>query len=155
VQVSVDEERRRAARGAQGSTPRALAELQAEAEAEVEDVDAAGRGRAVAAAARGLLAAETMGAAAVAAEAAAEEQRWLRLEAETHDKALREELAGEVDRLEQLRNEADAAAEAVLEVEAQVKKTPSWPRNWANFSLLQLHSHWNAPLGQLAYFRPT
>ena len=55
-----------------------------------------------------------------AAEAAAEEQRWLRLEAETHDKALREELEGEVDRLEQLRNEADSAAEAVVEVEAQL-----------------------------------
>ena len=49
------------ARGAQDSTPRALAELQAETEAEVV---------AVAAAARGLLAAETMGAAA-AVEAAA------------------------------------------------------------------------------------
>ena len=55
-----------------------------------------------------------------AAEAAAEEQRWLRLEAETHDKALREELEGEVDRLEQLRNEADSAAEVVVEVEAQL-----------------------------------
>ena len=112
------------ARGAQDSTPRALAELKAETEAEVEDVDVAGRGRAVAAAARGLLAAETMGAAAAAAvaaaAAAAEEQRWLRLEAETHDKALREELDGEVDRLEQLRNEADSAAEAVVEVEAQL-----------------------------------
>ena len=25
-----------------------------------------------------------------------------------------------------------------------VRKTPSWPRSWANFSLLQLYSHWNA-----------
>ena len=27
---------------------------------------------------------------------------------------------------------------------AQVKKTPRWPRSWANFSLLQLYSHMNA-----------
>ena len=26
----------------------------------------------------------------------------------------------------------------------QVRKTPSWPRSWANFSLLQLYSHRNA-----------
>jgi hypothetical protein len=25
-----------------------------------------------------------------------------------------------------------------------VRKTPSWPRSWANFSLLSLYSHWNA-----------
>jgi hypothetical protein len=25
----------------------------------------------------------------------------------------------------------------------QVRKTPSWPRSWANFSLLQLYSHRN------------
>jgi hypothetical protein len=33
------------------------------------------------------------------------------------------------------RSGAEAAAPA------QVRKTPSWPRNWANFSLLQLYSH--------------
>jgi hypothetical protein len=27
---------------------------------------------------------------------------------------------------------------------AQVRKTPSWPRSWANFSLSWLYSHWNA-----------
>jgi hypothetical protein len=27
---------------------------------------------------------------------------------------------------------------------AQVRKTPSWPRSWANLSLLSLYSHWNA-----------
>jgi hypothetical protein len=27
----------------------------------------------------------------------------------------------------------------------KVRKTPSWPRSWANFSLLELYSHWNAP----------
>jgi hypothetical protein len=27
---------------------------------------------------------------------------------------------------------------------ALVKKTPSWPRSWANFSLLQLYSRRNA-----------
>ena len=27
---------------------------------------------------------------------------------------------------------------------AQVRKTPSWPRSWANFSLLPLYSHRNA-----------
>jgi hypothetical protein len=26
----------------------------------------------------------------------------------------------------------------------QVRKTPSWPRSWANCSLLSLYSHWNA-----------
>ena len=26
----------------------------------------------------------------------------------------------------------------------QVRKTPSWTRSWANFSLLQLYSHRNA-----------
>ena len=31
-----------------------------------------------------------------------------------------------------------------LEREAQVRKSPSWPRNWANFSHLSLCSHWNA-----------
>jgi hypothetical protein len=25
----------------------------------------------------------------------------------------------------------------------QVRQTPSWPRSWANFSLLWLYSHWN------------
>jgi hypothetical protein len=25
-----------------------------------------------------------------------------------------------------------------------VRKTPSWPRSWATFSLLSLYSHWNA-----------
>jgi hypothetical protein len=27
---------------------------------------------------------------------------------------------------------------------AEVRKTPSWPRSWANFSLLELYSHRNA-----------
>ena len=27
---------------------------------------------------------------------------------------------------------------------AKVRKKPSWPRSWANFSLLQLYSHRNA-----------
>ena len=27
---------------------------------------------------------------------------------------------------------------------AQVRKTPSWPRSWANFSILSLYSHKNA-----------
>jgi hypothetical protein len=26
----------------------------------------------------------------------------------------------------------------------QVRKPPSWPRSWANFSLLYMYSHWNA-----------
>jgi hypothetical protein len=26
----------------------------------------------------------------------------------------------------------------------EVRKTPSWPRSWANFSRLLLYSHWNA-----------
>ena len=29
-------------------------------------------------------------------------------------------------------------------LEGQVRKTPSWPRSWANFSLLWLCSYWNA-----------
>ena len=28
--------------------------------------------------------------------------------------------------------------------EGQVRKTPSWPRSWADFSLSQLYSHGNA-----------
>jgi hypothetical protein len=31
-----------------------------------------------------------------------------------------------------------------LEREAQVRKSPSWPRSWANFSLLSLYPHRNA-----------
>jgi hypothetical protein len=26
----------------------------------------------------------------------------------------------------------------------QVRTTPSWPRSWANFSILQLYSYWDA-----------
>jgi hypothetical protein len=37
---------------------------------------------------------------------------------------------------------------------AKVRKMPSWPRSWANFSLLQLYSHRNA-WGQLASSGPT
>ena len=39
----------------------------------------------------------------------------------------------------------------------KVRKTPSWPRSWANFSLLSLYSHRNSGIhmGQLAYFGPT
>ena len=43
------------------------------------------------------------------------------------------------------RAEFKAEAAAVKrESAAQVRKIPSWPRSWANFSLLSLHSHWNA-----------
>ena len=40
------------------------------------------------------------------------------------------------------------------------RKTPCWPRSWANFSLLWLYSHWNAwanvhLLGQSNNFLPT
>ena len=33
---------------------------------------------------------------------------------------------------------------ASMETAVQVRKTPSWPRSWANFSLLYLHSPRNA-----------
>jgi hypothetical protein len=33
---------------------------------------------------------------------------------------------------------------AAYEAAHQVRKTLSWPRSWANFSLLSLYSHWNA-----------
>jgi glycine C-acetyltransferase len=33
------------------------------------------------------------------------------------------------------------AVEPRLKKAAQVRKPPRWPRSWANFSLLQLHSH--------------
>ena len=36
----------------------------------------------------------------------------------------------------------------------QVRKTLSWPRSWANLSLLWLHSHRNA-WAKLPYFGPT
>jgi hypothetical protein len=47
--------------------------------------------------------------------------------------------AGQVARLE----DAVAGRRAELEA-AQVRKTPSWPRSWANFSRLSLYSHRNA-----------
>jgi hypothetical protein len=31
-----------------------------------------------------------------------------------------------------------------LRADPSAKKTPSWPRSWANFSLLELYSHRNA-----------
>ena len=34
--------------------------------------------------------------------------------------------------------------DAFIKCDAQVRKTPSWPRSWANFSLLPLCSHRNA-----------
>jgi hypothetical protein len=33
---------------------------------------------------------------------------------------------------------------ARTDVAWQVRKTPSWPRSWANFSLLYLYPHWSA-----------
>ena len=39
---------------------------------------------------------------------------------------------------------AEAAEAAEANERPQVRKTPSWPRSWASFSLLQLHSHRNA-----------
>jgi hypothetical protein len=38
---------------------------------------------------------------------------------------------------------ADVEAVAALVERAQVRKTPRWPRRWANSSLSQLHSHRN------------
>ena len=35
-------------------------------------------------------------------------------------------------------------ATAWVEVISEVRKTSSWPRSWANFSLFLLYSHWNA-----------
>jgi len=45
----------------------------------------------------------------------------------------------------------DAAARGV------VRKTPSWPRTWANFNLLQLYSKYSLReyMGRLASFGPT
>jgi hypothetical protein len=37
-----------------------------------------------------------------------------------------------------------ARTEADEEAGDQVRKTPSWPRSWGNFSLSQLYSHRNA-----------
>jgi hypothetical protein len=37
-----------------------------------------------------------------------------------------------------------AALAATVICIRQVRKTPGWPRSWANFRLLSLYSHWNA-----------
>jgi hypothetical protein len=39
---------------------------------------------------------------------------------------------------------AEATAAAAAEAAAKVRKTPSWPRSWANFRLLWLYSYRNA-----------
>ena len=46
--------------------------------------------------------------------------------------------------LSSLQDEISAQFAREREISAQVRKTPSWPRSWANFSLLSLYSHWNA-----------
>ena len=38
----------------------------------------------------------------------------------------------------------DAVPHGFSPFASKVKKTPSWPRSWANFSPLWLCSHWNA-----------
>jgi hypothetical protein len=42
---------------------------------------------------------------------------------------------------------------AEVTVGDQVRRTPSWPRSWANFSLFQLSSHWTARAGPTCVFR--
>ena len=50
-----------------------------------------------------------------------------------------------VERVEAFHRQRRAfSSKALAGVLAEVSKTPSWPRSWANFSLLQLYSHRNA-----------
>ena len=55
---------------------------------------------------------------------------------------------GDVDMSELCATLYDAGYDYMLDPDhapshPQVRKTPSWPKTWANFSLLQLCSHWN------------
>jgi hypothetical protein len=51
--------------------------------------------------------------------------------------------------------ESKAELAAAIKAALQVRKTPSWPRSWANSSLLSLYSHKNRSMGQLASFGAT
>jgi hypothetical protein len=47
-------------------------------------------------------------------------------------------------RVSEREREREHAAVARARAQTQVRKTPSWPRSWANSSRLQLYSHMNA-----------